>query len=615
MRRKRACKCENRIYSKTLLNQIINYRADCNAIRKKPMWPHMNPRIRIVAYVRKIVFLPVLAMVLVSIASTAKGIDIGTNNHALVLNTWNDFPLENKTDVSAMPAQALQAYWTLRDLGYRDENIVLMLYHSGEDFIDYDGDGLNDLTNATIDVENANINKTRVRHELEQIVREVNGTDDILVLYLIGHGILTYSGQSMLTFENGDSLSADDLNTWTKDIICKKIIYFLDFCYSGKFATSVRANGVFVSSADSEHEGWFYWDWANTLSETDKRIFGNSGSVFFHPFWKEVGKGNSLENAFLYAKAMCTHWADIDPMSANITRTQNPQMFETTPESQQKVSISKTSTAVSPSSLYVNDSATLSVVISNSGQNDTPIVLRVTGVGLDISPGENRSMIIPPGSTTIYYGVRSNTTGTFIIEIELWIQEHKVDTSTSTVKFSEPIQWRDLTSYETRVGIVYLIAGFTILSAYVRALSEQLGRPFWQNILMLGLLWGVFGGIALLSGALIDGLLLLLSPSLGRIETILAFSFIISISTWILIYYKKTSYSLFSSNINVFLISLPVVFDWLLSPILPFPDTIFGKIFWQIIATVLSVMFGVVLDRIIRGKIPSLKSILGRHHS
>lgn len=228
--------------------------------------------------------------------------------YALIINTWNDFPRQNASNVAAMPGQALQAYFSLKSLGFDDNHITLLLFHKQQDFVDFDGDGGNDLTNAAVDARNDDVNASRFHAELDRIGELVNNTDSRLIIYLVGHGTLSQANTSSLTFENGDSISGTTFSGWLHNLNCGEIVTLLDFCYSGKFASNLidSENRVVVSSSDAYHEGWFYWNF--NLPDSERAIFGSSGSSFFHPFWKMIQKNCSIEDSFNYAKVMCAHW-------------------------------------------------------------------------------------------------------------------------------------------------------------------------------------------------------------------------------------------------------------------------------------------------------------------
>ena len=80
-------------------------------------------------------------------------------------------PPQGKKDSDGFPAQALQVYWILKNQGYTDDNILLMLYYKG----DLDGiidinkfDAIpNDLNGAVIDIANDSVKAARFKQELD----------------------------------------------------------------------------------------------------------------------------------------------------------------------------------------------------------------------------------------------------------------------------------------------------------------------------------------------------------------------------------------------------------------------------------------------------------------
>lgn len=247
--------------------------------------------------------------------------------HLLIVNTWNDFPKENATDVDAMPAQALQAYLALKSRGYLEDEICLMLYHSNDEFIDVDGNDSNDLEEALIDVENDAVNKENLEIALEGI-GSISEQYDEVVIYVVSHGHKIGENSSTFSFENGDLVVPEEFGKWLSNINCKHMVVLLDFCFSGNFAKSLEKPGrLVICSAENGKESWYYWNWARLLNETDKAIFGDSGSTFFHPFWRRMGEGATLEEAFEYGKEESFRWGYIDNRSKNTTQIQNPQMY------------------------------------------------------------------------------------------------------------------------------------------------------------------------------------------------------------------------------------------------------------------------------------------------
>jgi hypothetical protein len=243
--------------------------------------------------------------------------------YALITNTWNDF--REAEDVDAFPAQALQAYYVLKSMGYQDGRVCLMVYHVNDSSIDGNSDGVNDLHGAVIDFENDLVSKSNLRHALENLSRQVRQCDEVMI-YLVGHGNVTDGGSVALSFENHEFVTQTEFSDWLDSIRCDRMTIFLDFCYSDDFGKSVVAPGrTVVCSSEDKKESWYYWNWG--LNSTEKANFGDSGSAFFHPLWKKMGEGATLQEAFRYAKEQCYRWGLIDPNSASTTQAQDPQMY------------------------------------------------------------------------------------------------------------------------------------------------------------------------------------------------------------------------------------------------------------------------------------------------
>lgn len=250
---------------------------------------------------------------------------------ALIVSTSNDFPNANPPayNVDGFPAQALQAYYALKRIGYDDEHIVLMVYHEGDDFVDYNRDGKNDLTDAIIDLENGNVTKDNVKKELQKIKYQL-GYNDELLIYLINHGGGRSEDTAYLCFECGDILYEEELGSWLNEIFCERVIVLADFCSSGNFISSLTAPGrICISSCEGNKVSWYYWDFGKNLSEDDKDIFGDSGSVFFHPFWVKVEQGYYFEDAFSYANHTYRRWINIEHSieGKEVVEIQNPQII------------------------------------------------------------------------------------------------------------------------------------------------------------------------------------------------------------------------------------------------------------------------------------------------
>jgi len=93
----------------------------------------------------------------------------------------------------------------------------------------------------------------------------------------------------------------------------------------------------------------------------------------------------------------------------------------------------------------------------------------------------------------------------------------------------------------------------------------------------------------------------LISPSIGKIELILAVTLILCFASLILMKGRLDA-SFRLVNVIVFLITLPIVLDWLLIPNIPSPETLTGKIIWQLFEIVVGTFIGIILSIIFKQK-------------
>jgi len=255
-----------------------------------------------------------------------------TERHAVICNTGNDFPDYYLEEVDSFPAQSIQAYLALKKLGYQDDQITLMVYHTNDDLVDVDGDNNNDLGKAVIDYENSAVTKENLRTELMRMASTAGGDSEV-VIYIVGHGGYA-EGNVVFAFEEGTHVSYEELISWLEGLRSNRVVLLLDFCYSGGFLGSkFPFTGTYITSASDGNVALFYWNWVN-LTAADKAIFGASGSVFFHPFWNKVAEGRSLREAYDYARAQLLRWADIDPtmyrdfrVARDVVKRQQPLMY------------------------------------------------------------------------------------------------------------------------------------------------------------------------------------------------------------------------------------------------------------------------------------------------
>jgi hypothetical protein len=224
-------------------------------------------------------------------------------------------PPPNNIDVDGFPAQALQVYWILKNHGYTDDSIFLMLYHTGDDIIDINAtDGyFNDLNRsgveAVIDVENDDVNASRFKQELDVSVSGSFASSirskDQLIIYMVDHGSnkVLGDGNSTFHFEADDSyISETEFFDLVRLINCKRMLINIDICFSGNFLNEGSniglswfslPNSILITSTTNNFS-WYYRD--NTNAD------GFAGSWFFHNFWSRLNQNQTVGAAFTFAK-------------------------------------------------------------------------------------------------------------------------------------------------------------------------------------------------------------------------------------------------------------------------------------------------------------------------
>ncbi|MHA1669033.1 MAG: C13 family peptidase [Promethearchaeota archaeon] len=219
-------------------------------------------------------------------------------------------PPPSSVDSDGFPAQALQVYWILKDHGYIDEHIFLMLYHTNDPVIDIKaGDGiLNDLNGAVIDVENDDVNASRFKHELnvsksDSFASQITQKDH-LIIFMTDHGSngVLPDGNATFHFEADNSFITEfEFYDLVKNINCRRMMINVDCCFSGNYLnqnTNIGAswyaipNCLFVSSSSNV----FSWYWVNNVNGD-----GFAGSWFFHQFWEQLDQNQTINNAFNFA--------------------------------------------------------------------------------------------------------------------------------------------------------------------------------------------------------------------------------------------------------------------------------------------------------------------------
>ena len=227
-----------------------------------------------------------------------------------VTNPINPIPPPGKINSDGFTAQALQVYWILKNHGYTDDNIFLMLYYKD----DIDGkiyiDGpTNALDGAIIDVVNDSVNASRFKQELNISVSGSFASNitknDQLIIYMVDHGSnkILGDGNATFHFEADDSYITElEFFNLVKQIKCKRMLINIDICFSGNFLNQYSDIGlswydlpkaILITSTTDV----FSWYWRDTNNAD-----GFAGSWFFHHFWDQLNQNQTIEIAFNFAK-------------------------------------------------------------------------------------------------------------------------------------------------------------------------------------------------------------------------------------------------------------------------------------------------------------------------
>jgi hypothetical protein len=221
-------------------------------------------------------------------------------------------PIPSNTDTDGFPAQALQVYWILKNHGYADDNIFLMLYHTGDSIIDINAsDGIpNDLVGAIIDVENDDVNTSRFKSELDVSISGsfASGiqSNDELIIFITDHGSNTVlsDGNATFHFEADDSyITETEFYNLVKQINCARMLITIDMCFSGNFLNENAnigsswyniPNSILITSTTD----LLSWYWRDNINAD-----GFAGSWFFHQFWEQINQNQTVGDAFNFAIA------------------------------------------------------------------------------------------------------------------------------------------------------------------------------------------------------------------------------------------------------------------------------------------------------------------------
>ncbi|NVM37017.1 MAG: hypothetical protein HWN81_15580, partial [Candidatus Lokiarchaeota archaeon] len=201
-------------------------------------------------------------------------------------------------------------YWILRNHGYSDDNIFLMLYHKNDAVIDiYADDGKsNDLSGAVVDVEDDDVNASRFKQELNVSIEGSFASSiiskDQLIIYMVDHGSnkIVSGNNATYHFEADNSyISETEFYNLVKQINCESMMINIDSCFSGNFLNinsnigqswyNIPKSILITSSTDI-----FSWYWKD-----NNNLDGFAGSWFFHIFWDQLNQNRTIEDSFEYA--------------------------------------------------------------------------------------------------------------------------------------------------------------------------------------------------------------------------------------------------------------------------------------------------------------------------
>ncbi len=220
-------------------------------------------------------------------------------------------PLPSNIDTDGFPAQALHVYWVLRNNGYANDNIFLMLYHKDDPTIDiYVNDSIsNDLPEAIVDVEDDNVTANRFKQELNisisgSFASGIQAKDE-LIIFITDHGSnkVSSDGNATFHFEADDSyITEGEFFNLVKQISCARMLINIDMCFSGNFLNENAnigsswyniPNSILISST-TDLLSWYWRD--------NNNADGFAGSWFFHQFWEQINQSQTVGDAFTNAK-------------------------------------------------------------------------------------------------------------------------------------------------------------------------------------------------------------------------------------------------------------------------------------------------------------------------
>ena len=249
-------------------------------------------------------------------------------------------PTTVKKDCDGFPAQALQVYWILKNHGYTDDNIFLMLYYKNDidgiidinAFDAYPNDLIHGSEPAVIDVANDSVTAARFKQELNVSVSGSFASkvksNDYFIVFMCDHGSNAVLGDGNATFHfeaDNSWISEFEFYNLVKNVKCARMMINIDCCFSGNFLNANQnigsswyniPNCIMISAASNV----FSWYWVNNQNPD-----GFAGSFFFHVFWDLLDQNQTINvaynNALFFPPAL-------PPPPRTVQMIQNPLMYD-----------------------------------------------------------------------------------------------------------------------------------------------------------------------------------------------------------------------------------------------------------------------------------------------
>jgi len=174
------------------------------------------------------------------------------------------------------------------------------------------GDGIPNDLDATvqIDVANDSVTANRVKQELNVSVSGSFASsiqsNDQLIIFMTDHGSNAQLSDKNATFHfeaDQSFITEFEFFALVSQIDCWRMMINLDCCFSGNFLNQNGSIGsswynltncIFVSAAANV----FSWYW---VDNNNGNLF--AGSWFFHVFWDQLDKNQTIGQAYTFAQA------------------------------------------------------------------------------------------------------------------------------------------------------------------------------------------------------------------------------------------------------------------------------------------------------------------------